>query len=420
MSSPQPPTSAQAAPALNSQTTTGTPLSDIVWDLDRSSALGTLKAMIRERMSPESASSIRVQAMVVSANAGVPPIIETVYGQGGGDVQFQMIRIRVVSDARHYWLPQPQTPDSPYAGFYPVIKHDLTKSNGHPLVWGQFIEVQFYDNKTQFTSHMEVGDTVSLLPSSYLSEYKTSYSDQTKHGFVGANCSVRIETTTEEIEIEGARSGPDGEIPAVTESRQITRQIVEGCGKIEQMVAYAAPSPPTQRSTSDPTAVKPHWPAPDKTVTSKWNPSRTVTRNGQTETRPHNGIDIRAPWGTPIFAVLDGVVNHRIQSSGPGKGFGYYIIITHDKYSLSPDSTPIPITTLYAHLQNPSIVPIVSENTSVRKGQIIGISAASGKTVPPGIAGAHLHFELLQGTAGTKVDPLPFLKGELYLPKGAN
>ena len=401
MSDKLPPSGPAVTQQLNSTSTTGTPLNQVVWDLDRSDPLQTLKSMIRERMSPAVLSGLRVQAMVVSVDAGIPPIVETVYGDSGGEKSFQMVRVRGVSDARHYWLPEVQNPEDPVAGFYPVIKHDISKSGGNTLQWGQFIEVQFYNNSTQFTSHMEVGDTVSLLPSSYLSEYKTSYSDQTKVGFVGANCSVRTEQVTQDI-------GMDDQGQAITET--VVLQKVEGCGKIEQLKTYNAP---VEETIAPGQKVDLFWPSPNKKVTSEWNPARTIDG----ETRPHKGVDIRAPWGTPIFAALDGKVTHRIQGGNqPGKGFGYYVILSSGTYALKPGGDPVQVGTLYAHMQNPSITPIVSNGANVKKGQIIGISAASGKNKPAGPPGAHLHFEII--IDGVKKDPLPFLKNGLYKAGG--
>ena len=80
MSDKLPPSGPAVTQQLNSTSTTGTPLNQVVWDLDRSDPLQTLKSMIRERMSPAVLSGLRVQAMVVSVDAGIPPIIETVYG----------------------------------------------------------------------------------------------------------------------------------------------------------------------------------------------------------------------------------------------------------------------------------------------------------------------------------------------------
>ena len=86
--------------------------------------------------------------------------------------------------------------------------------------------------------------------------------------------------------------------------------------------------------------------------------------------------------------------------------------------SHDPGGETVQIGTIYAHLQNPAIVPIVPNGASVKKGQIIGISAASGKNKPAGPPGAHLHFELTVN--GEKVDPLPFLKNGLYKAAGAS
>ena len=164
MSDKFPPSGPVVTQQLNSTSTTGPPLSEVVWDLDRSTPLGTLKAMIRERVSPSVQAGLRVQAMVVSANAGVPPIIETVYGESGGEKSFQMIRVRVVSDARHYWLPEPQNPEDPVAGFYPVIKHDLSKTNGNTLQWGQFVIIRHNSQATWKWGILSVSYPLRICP----------------------------------------------------------------------------------------------------------------------------------------------------------------------------------------------------------------------------------------------------------------
>ncbi|MEE8131461.1 MAG: peptidoglycan DD-metalloendopeptidase family protein [Candidatus Paceibacterota bacterium] len=89
------------------------------------------------------------------------------------------------------------------------------------------------------------------------------------------------------------------------------------------------------------------------------------------KTKFHNGVDFRAPIGTPIVAVDDGKViavgnNGRVQ-------YGKYIIIEHNNN----------LATLYAHLSRQS----VNKGYEVKKGEIIGYAGNTGYSF-----GSHLHF----------------------------
>ena len=122
-------------------------------------------------------------------------------------------------------------------------------------------------------------------------------------------------------------------------------------------------------------------------------------------TRPHRGTDYSAPIGTPIFAALDGIVTlHTNAGNDPTAGYGYYATIKHTKYATSISSIEKNQTetffTLYAHMQNynagePGSLVIKKSGDTVRAGELIGLSAQSGRTDPPrpNPSGAHLHFE---------------------------
>lgn len=99
----------------------------------------------------------------------------------------------------------------------------------------------------------------------------------------------------------------------------------------------------------------------------------------------HNGIDIAAPIGTPIYAAKDGVVI----DSGPAQGFGNWIRIQHD------DGT---ITT-YGHMSTLS----AQVGDEVQAGDYIAGMGSEGQST-----GSHLHFEVTD-PSGNKVDPLPWL-----------
>ncbi len=85
----------------------------------------------------------------------------------------------------------------------------------------------------------------------------------------------------------------------------------------------------------------------------------------------HSGIDIDAPYGTPVRATGDGdVVN-----AGRESGYGREIQIDHGHG----------ITTLYGHLSRIAVLP----GQQVTRGQVIGYVGESGRTTGP-----HLHYEV--------------------------
>ena len=89
------------------------------------------------------------------------------------------------------------------------------------------------------------------------------------------------------------------------------------------------------------------------------------------ETKHHRGVDIAVPAGTEVRAAAGGTVT----ASTYGSVGGNYVIITHENGTQS----------YYGHLQTRT----VSKGDSVERGQIIGLSGATGK-----VTGAHLHFQL--------------------------
>lgn len=101
----------------------------------------------------------------------------------------------------------------------------------------------------------------------------------------------------------------------------------------------------------------------------------------------HNGIDIPAPRGTPIYATADGIVG-RAQRLG---GYGNYVEIEHGNL----------IQTRYGHMSS----YVVSSGQQVKKGEIIGYVGSTGRST-----GNHLHYEVR--IEGSPVNPLPFVRGD--------
>lgn len=96
----------------------------------------------------------------------------------------------------------------------------------------------------------------------------------------------------------------------------------------------------------------------------------------------HNGIDLHAPSGTPIFAPMDGVAYLSINTEG-----GNQLVIHHTNG----------YKTGYAHLSS----RVVSQLQVVKKGQLIAYSGNSGAHT----TAAHLHFTVTN-KEGRKIDPL--------------
>jgi murein DD-endopeptidase MepM/ murein hydrolase activator NlpD len=104
----------------------------------------------------------------------------------------------------------------------------------------------------------------------------------------------------------------------------------------------------------------------------------------------HTGIDMSSPEGSPVLAADDGVVILAGGSyvNGVLVGYGNYVVIAHSGG----------LTTLYGHMLRLA----VRVGDVVTQGQLVGLEGSTGNST-----GAHLHFELRQGT--TPMDPAPFL-----------
>ena len=101
--------------------------------------------------------------------------------------------------------------------------------------------------------------------------------------------------------------------------------------------------------------------------------------------RNHEGIDISAPTGTPIFASESG----RVTFAGRQGGYGNVVIVKHAGR----------FKTLYAHASRIH----VRKGQFVERGQKIAEVGSTGRSTAP-----HLHFEIVRG-GKTKQDPLRYL-----------
>lgn len=99
----------------------------------------------------------------------------------------------------------------------------------------------------------------------------------------------------------------------------------------------------------------------------------------------HNGIDLAAPTGTPVYATADGIVGRADWFSS----YGLYISIDHGAQ----------LETRYAHLSRLA----VAAGDTVKAGEIIGYVGSTGRSTGP-----HLHYEVR--VDGLAVNPIPYMK----------
>jgi murein DD-endopeptidase MepM/ murein hydrolase activator NlpD len=85
----------------------------------------------------------------------------------------------------------------------------------------------------------------------------------------------------------------------------------------------------------------------------------------------HSGIDIEAPYGTPVRAAADGDVS----GASMGAGYGREVVLDHGHDLL----------TIYGHLSAMAVLP----GQRVIRGQVIGYVGQSGRATGP-----HLHYEV--------------------------
>jgi murein DD-endopeptidase MepM/ murein hydrolase activator NlpD len=98
----------------------------------------------------------------------------------------------------------------------------------------------------------------------------------------------------------------------------------------------------------------------------------------------HEGIDIGAPLGTPVYAMSAGEVLY----AGPASGFGNEIVLAHAGG----------VSTVYGHVSQ-----IFVTGGSVKTGQVIALVGDEGESTGP-----HLHAEV--HVDDVPVDPVKWLK----------
>ena len=141
------------------------------------------------------------------------------------------------------------------------------------------------------------------------------------------------------------------------------------------VTAYSSPIP--QRGVSVPSRM----PLNGSQLTSGFGMRDHPVLGGR---RQHQGIDLAAPSGTPVYATADGIVSRADWYSS----YGLYISVEHGAA----------MQTRYAHLSRLA----VAAGDTVKKGDLIGYVGSTGRSTGP-----HLHYEVR--VDGLAVNPIPYM-----------
>lgn len=209
---------------------------------------------------------------------------------------------------------------------------------------------------------------------------------------------LRSEVQYETITIEDA-SLPEGQIVVDTEGQngeKRSRAIVtyrDGTAvrkRTLDSVIYTEPVSEIVRvGTGNPNAINynvPEFISDGGTGDYYWPVDGGYVSAHQGDGRGHKGIDIAAPYGTPIYAAASGTVVDA--GTGWNSGYGNCLVIQNDDGNV----------TVYAHQSELA----VGLDDYVEQGQLIGYVGSTGDST-----GNHLHFEVRKD--GKYYDPEDFV-----------
>jgi murein DD-endopeptidase MepM/ murein hydrolase activator NlpD len=133
------------------------------------------------------------------------------------------------------------------------------------------------------------------------------------------------------------------------------------------------------------------WPGTSNVVTREFG---TMEHPVYHDMRPHYGIDLRAAYGSNVYAADSGKVITATYNSS----YGNYVVISHGANGM---------TTLYAHMSRLK----AKAGDTVSKGDVIGYAGSTGTSTA-----THLHFEV--AVNGERRNPLNYFSGGYVLKNG--
>jgi len=165
--------------------------------------------------------------------------------------------------------------------------------------------------------------------------------------------------------------GPDGQ----TLRKRLKAMRLEGARKTLEALRFEDPDGRVSFYTPDGTSLArtfTRYPLDFERISSHFDRNRRHPILGVR--RPHLGVDLAAPTGTPVRAAADGRVVERRRNGG----YGRVITLRHgERYQ-----------TLYAHLSR--YASGLSVGDRVQRGEVIGYVGATGQATGP-----HLHYEFI-------------------------
>lgn len=207
----------------------------------------------------------------------------------------------------------------------------------------------------------------------------------------------------EEREFQEEADRLDEEIRRLQQEEEERQRKAAALTQAAQQTQAAKEESSSSTATKAPTKApsKPSQPAPKGKMTWPYPGDYTVYSPYGMRYHPiyhydkmHWGVDLGGDYGNPIVAAASGTVIKveepvEGQNTG-GSNYGNHCVIDHGNG----------ITTCYAHCRD----VYVSVGDHVEAGQVIAECGSTGASTGP-----HLHFEVREN--GTKVDPVPYIKG---------